>query len=210
MKYEIDGIICDVIIERKNNKNTYIRVKEDQNIYVSTNYLVSKKKIKELLDKNYVFLSNNLKRQQKIKQKKETFYLLGKNYDIIICSSKKIEICENKIYVESNDYLDKWLKKETKKLFNERLKHNYDIYEEQIPFPNLRIRKMKTRWGVCNKKTNTVTLNSELIKYSIDKLDYVIIHELSHFLYFNHSSNFWNQVGKYCPNYKMIRKELKD
>ena len=74
----------------------------------------------------------------------------------------------------------------------------------------LKIRKMKTRWGVCNKKTKTITLNSELMKYSIDKLDYVIVHELSHFIYFDHSKNFWKQVEKYCPCYKKIRKELKD
>ena len=210
MKYVIDNFECDVIIERKNNKNTYIRVKEDLNIYVATNYFVTKNQIKELLDKNYNFLSNNLKRQQQIKQKKERFYFLGNIYDIIIYDNKNIEIYDDRIYVKSKEYLDKWLKKETKKIFVQRLNYIYNIYQEQIPFPNLRIRKMKTRWGVCNKKTNTVTLNSELMKYSIDKLDYVIIHELSHFLYFNHSSNFWKQVEKYCPNYKKIRKELKD
>ena len=210
MKYIIDNFECDVIIERKNNKNTYIRVKEDLNIYVSTNYFVTKNQIKQLLDKNYNFLANNLKRQQQIKQKKERFYFLGNIYDIIIYDNKDIEIYEDRIYVKSKEYLDKWLKKETKKLFSERLNYIYNIYQEKIPFPNLRIRKMKTRWGVCNKKTNTVTLNSELMKYSIDKLDYVIIHELSHFLYFNHSSNFWKQVEKYCPNYKKIRKDLKD
>ena len=69
---------------------------------------------------------------------------------------------------------------------------------------------MTTRWGVCNKKTKTITLNSELIKYSIDKLDYVIIHELSHFIHFNHSKEFWLLVSKYCPRYKEIRKELRD
>jgi len=63
---------------------------------------------------------------------------------------------------------------------------------------------------VCNKKNKTVTLNSELIKYSIDKLDYVIIHELSHFIHFNHSKDFWNLVSKYCPRHKEIRKELRD
>lgn len=210
MKYEIDGFICDVIIERKNNKNTYIRVKEDLNIYVSTNYFVTKIEIKKLLDKNYSFLSNTLKKQLQMKQKKETFFFLGKSYDIIIYDTKDIEIINDRIYVKDKESLDKWLKKEIKKLFNERLNYIYSIYNEKIPYPNLRIRKMKTRWGVCNKKTNTVTLNSELIKYSIEKLDYVIIHELSHFLYFNHSSNFWRQVEKYCPNYKKIRKDLID
>ena len=69
---------------------------------------------------------------------------------------------------------------------------------------------MKTRWGVCNKRDNSVTINSRLIEYSIDKLDYVIIHELSHFVHFDHSNNFWELVGSYCKDYKKIRKELRD
>ena len=69
---------------------------------------------------------------------------------------------------------------------------------------------MKTRWGVCNKRDNSVTLNTNLIKETIDKLDYVIIHELAHFVHFDHSKDFWNLVSKYCKEYKQIRKELKD
>ena len=69
---------------------------------------------------------------------------------------------------------------------------------------------MKTRWGVCNKVSKTITLNSDLIRYSFDKLDYVIVHELSHFIHFNHSTSFWSLVQKYCPNYKKIRKEMRD
>ena len=67
---------------------------------------------------------------------------------------------------------------------------------------------MKTRWGVCNKN-NSITLNSDLIKYGYEQIDYVIIHELSHFIHFNHSKDFWNLVNKYCKNYKEIRKSLK-
>ena len=95
-------------------------------------------------------------------------------------------------------------------LFQNRLEFNYQRFEEKIPFPDLKIRNMKTRWGVCNKKTKTITLNSNLMKYDITKLDYVIVHELSHFIYFDHSSNFWNIVSKYCKDYKKIRKELRD
>ena len=42
------------------------------------------------------------------------------------------------------------------------------------------------------------------------KIDYVIIHELSHIIHFNHSKNFWDLVSKYCSNYKEIRKEMKE
>jgi len=86
----------------------------------------------------------------------------------------------------------------------------YNRFEEKIDFPNLRIRQMKTRWGVCNIKTKTVTLNSRLIEYKLEALDYVIVHELSHLIHFNHSRDFWNLVGKYVPNYKSLRSYLKE
>ena len=69
---------------------------------------------------------------------------------------------------------------------------------------------MKTRWGVCNKRDTSITLNANLMKEKIECLDYVIVHELSHFVHFNHSKEFWNTVEKYCPYYKKIRKSLKE
>ena len=56
MKYKIDNEWSNVIIEKTNNKNVYIRVKEDLNIYVSANYFVTKKQIIEILDNNYEYL----------------------------------------------------------------------------------------------------------------------------------------------------------
>ena len=143
-------------------------------------------------------------------EKNNYFYYLGKKYDVIIVPTFDIDITEDKIFVKSNDYLNKWLKKQTERLYEERLDYIYSLFKEDIPYPKLRIRKMKTRWGVCNRKDKIVTLNSELIKYGINQIDYVIVHELSHFIYFDHSKNFWNQVMKYCPNYKEIRKTLRE
>ena len=124
----------------------------------------------------------------------------------------KVEInkLNNIIYCKYEKMLNKWLKKEMTNLFLKRLDYNYNLFTESIPYPKLKIRNMKTRWGVCNRKNLTVTLNSKLIEYELDKLDYVIIHELSHLVHFNHSASFWQTVSKYCPNYKTIRNELKD
>lgn len=210
MKYKIEDIECNVVIEKKNNKNTYIRVKENNTILVTTNYFVTKKQILDLLDNNKNFILKNLKRLEKKEEKDSKFLLLGKEYNIIEMSNSKIEIVGSNIYTPSLKKLDSWLNKQMKELFLKRLDYYYDIFEEKIPYPNLRIRKMKTRWGVCNKKNTTVTLNSELLKYDITKLDYVIVHELSHFIHFNHSKSFWALVSKYCPDYKKIRKELRD
>ena len=210
MKYVIDGTEYEVILVKKNNKNTYIRVKEDGKIYITTNYLVSKNYIKQLLDNNYQAIKKMIERNNIKQEKNKSFYFLGKKYDIIIVPTFEIDITEDKIFVKSEDYLNKWLKKQIEKIYKERLDYIYNLYQEKIPYPKLRIRKMSTRWGVCNRSNNVVTLNSELIKYGIKQIDYVIVHELSHFIYFDHSKNFWLQVSKYCKDYKEIRKTLKE
>ena len=210
MKYIIDNKEYEVVIIKKNNKNTYIRVKEDLKIYVTTNILSSKQYIKSLLDTNIDAVKKMIQEQQKQIKKKEYFYYLGEKYEVFLDDVDGIKFLDDAIFVESEKYLNKWLVKKINKLFQERLDYNYNRYEEEIPYPKLKIRTMKTRWGVCNIRDNSVTLNSKLIEYDIEKLDYVIIHELSHFIHFNHSKAFWNQVQKYTPNYKQIRKELKD
>ena len=85
----------------------------------------------------------------------------------------------------------------------------FNKFKENIKSPILKIRSMKSRWGVYNRINHTITLNSKLIEYDYDKIDYVIIHELSHIKHFNHSKDFWDLVSKYCNNYKNIRKEMK-
>ena len=69
---------------------------------------------------------------------------------------------------------------------------------------------MTTRWGVCNIKLKTVTLNLELIKRDSKYLDYVIVHELSHLIHPNHSREFWNLVEENIGDYKKYRKEMKE
>ena len=210
MKYIIDGIEYEVIIDKKNNKNTYIRVKDDMKIYVSTNYFVTKRQIKGLLDKNIDYLRKVISKIERKREKIDFFYYLGNKYDIIIMPGCGVSIMDHIIYTESMDMLEKWYKMQAINLFQERLDYIYPQFIENIPYPKIRVRKMKTRWGVCNRKNNTVTLNLDLMKYDITKLDYVIIHELSHFVHFDHSALFWNVVLKYCPRYKQIKKELRN
>lgn len=206
--YKLDGNIYPVIIEKKNNKNTYIRVKEDLTIQVTTNYLVPKWQIKSLLNSNKDYLIKTIAKRNKQKKRNENFYYLGQKYDIILVPFDNVEIEGHKIYTPSIEKLNKWIKKQTKQLFKKRLDYNYQLFEENIPYPPLKIRSMKTRWGVCNKRDNSVTINSKLIEYTVEELDYVIIHELSHFVHFNHSKQFWKTVEKYCPNYGNIKQIL--
>ena len=213
MIYRIDDKDYEVIIDRKNNKNTYIRIKEDLKIHVTCNYFVMKNQIIKLLDNNIDSIKNMLEKQLKSNEKKQLFFYLGNKYDIIVVDSiEKIDIdYQNKIiYIKGQKQLEKWYKDEIIRIFTERFNTCFKNFQEVNRIPQLKIRYMKSRWGVYNRSNHSITLNTELIKYDINKLDYVIYHELSHIIHFDHSKYFWNLVSKYCPNYKLIRKELKD
>ena len=71
-----------------------------------------------------------------------------------------------------------------------------------------RIKKVKTVWGSCssNKK---ITINQNLMMYSRKAIEYVVLHEVCHLRYMNHSKKFWAMVEKYMPDYKKAEKELK-
>lgn len=207
MEYKYKDKYYEIEVIRKSNKNTYLRVK-DGKIVVTTNYLVSNSKVEKLIRDNTAFINMNLDKD--IARKKDTsFKLFGNIYDIIY-GFPNTEIDESKIYTKDDKTLNKYLYKYIKNTYEERLNYWYNSFEEQIPIPNLKIRKMTSRWGVCNIKNHNVTLNLELSKYKIDALDYVIVHELSHFIHPNHSKNFWLLVGKYYPKYKEVRKYLKN
>ena len=71
------------------------------------------------------------------------------------------------------------------------------------------IKNQRTRFGSCSFQNN-INLNINLMKYDFDIIDYVLIHELVHTKIKNHSEKFWFEVEKNCPNYKILRKKLKN
>ena len=208
MKVEIDKRILEVFITKKRQKNTYIRVKEDLNIYVTTNYFTTKEDILKLIENNKTSISRMITRHEKKQQKEKEFTYLGKKYNLVLINSKEITLGLETILYNNSENLHKWLVKQANSIFLEELNKMYNIFPINIPYPSLTIRKMKTRWGVCNTKTKRVTLNLELIKKDLKYLDYVIVHELAHLVYPNHQHEFWSLVGQVIPNYKSLRKEL--
>ena len=205
--YYLEGASYHIEVIRKNNKNTYLRVKEGK-IIVTTNYLTSSSSINKLIKDNTSFINKILLKENK-KKEDTSFKLFGINYDIIY-GFPNTEIEENKIYAKDEKSLNKYLSNYIRDIYQKRIDYYYNIFEENIPIPNLKIRKMTSRWGVCNIKNHNVTLNLELSKYDIEALDYVVVHELSHFIYPNHQKEFWLLVSKYYPNYKEVRKRLKN
>ena len=210
MQVLFDEKLVDVIIEHKPNKNLYIRVTDNLELLVTCNKKVSEKEILNIINKNSKSLIKMYNRKLKELDNNSIFYYLGKPYTIIYNKEiKKYYIEEDCIIVKDEKMLNKFYANECVRVFTKELE-KYNRYFNYLPKYTLKVRKMKTRWGVCNRGNNTVTLNSELLKKDIRLIDYVVVHELSHFKEANHSDKFWYEVSLRYPNYKEARKELNE
>lgn len=209
MELQLGNYIVNLEIEKKNNKNIYFRFKDNNTLYVTCNRFISNKEVMRLIKENEKSL---LKMYEKFKIKEDNnkgFNYLGEKYIVVYDESVKNVILEDDmIYVKNEKVLNKWLKNECERIFQERIKLILNNFNDIPPF-SLRIRKMTTRWGVNNVTKRIITLNSELIKKDVTLIDYVIIHELCHFYEANHSKKFWQQVEKRYPYYKLARKRLR-
>ena len=212
MQVYINDRYYDVLIERKRIKNTYIKVKEDLIVHVTTNFLTPDIFIKNLIEKNISSITKMINIQEKRVEKNNKFYYLGNEYQLIVSNAFNKTTIEDKfLYVKKKEDADTFLFNQAKKFLPERVKYIYEkMNNDLIPFPKVNIRKMVRKWGYCNKNAGLITLNRELIKHDIDEIDYVIVHELCHFLHFNHSKEFWKCVKKYKPNYLENKKHLNE
>jgi predicted metal-dependent hydrolase len=69
------------------------------------------------------------------------------------------------------------------------------------------IRLQRTRWGSCSS-SGTVSLNAAVLLRPPEEMHYVIVHELCHLRYMNHSRRYWQLVEKHIPGYRAIEKSL--
>ena len=148
-------------------------------------------------------------------------YIQVKNGEVIVKAPRRISKKDiEKIVKEKEKWIKKTLEKTEKR--NEKEKQYADevfkciventanelIKKTGLVPSKVRIRDINYAWGSCSAKKN-ITISYKLIRYSKEAIRYVILHELCHLKYMNHSKEFWRLVETYMPNYKETRKELK-
>jgi len=79
-----------------------------------------------------------------------------------------------------------------------------------IPYPQIKFRRMVSRWGSCHMAKGILTFNTNLMYAPLPCIEYVVLHEFTHFLQANHSKAFYDELAKVCPAYKERRKQLKE
>lgn len=230
-KYNInyDGGEITFFLIRKNVKNINLRVKKTGEVIVTANDNVSEEYILNFLNRKINWIVGNVNkfnlRNKEISKEKEilednNLKYLGKIYKIKTVKSDKeyVKRGTKNVYVflkdvndlkEREKLLKGWYKKEReevfKKVYNSEFK-KFRIYN--IPYCELKIRKMKRRWGSCNITKKIITLNSELIKAPLSAIELVVAHEIAHLVYGNHSKDFYNLLEKVMADFREREKLL--
>jgi predicted metal-dependent hydrolase len=201
---EIDSV--KVKIQKKRIKNIYLRVVENE-VIISAPFWVNEGYLIDFVSRKSKWIKSKIK-------PKSDFEFFGKSYKLKAKKAKSFNITffEEFVEVEYKKDLKKelqiWQKKKAKEIFNEII----EKYAKEIgEYPKrVTIRKARTRWGSCNHKKRYINLNIELLKKPIDAIEYVILHELTHLIYPNHSKEFYAFIKKHMPDFKKREKLLKN
>ena len=221
-KYNVnlENNIIDIYVEKKKIKNTYLQFK-DYKIIIKTPNKLNSKILDKIILKNKIWIldKNNIIINKKNTNENEIMYL----GDIYIIKYTKNTTTQYSINKNNKEIQVSFNLKD--KLFNIQQIKEYiylkeseklleSIFNEMILLTHLKpekviIKNLKSAWGNCKSNKN-ITINPKVFMFEIDIIKYVIVHELCHLKEMNHSANFWNLVEKYIPNYKILRKNMKN
>lgn len=96
-------------------------------------------------------------------------------------------------------------------VITELCKKAYPYFEKKgIQYPQIKFKKLKSRWGSCQPMRGILTFNVNLMYAPIECVWYVVLHEFTHFIVANHSKKFYFELEKVCPDWKDKRKVLKN
>ncbi len=209
----------------KDVKYANIKVRPSLEVVVTVPLGTESSKVDDIIQKRSNWIKKQLTyfndRQHHVKEyvSGESFQFLGKDYRLKIIHSN-----EERVKL-SGGYLQVWVKIGTdcdakKRLVEEWLKDKAKFHFSKVlnkysklvgvGIDKFSIRYMKTRWGSCNPKKSYININIELIKKSLDLIEYVVLHELTHLVHYNHTAEFYDFMTLYMPNWKIRKNKLEN
>ena len=216
------GKIISVTLDRKKMKTCRLKVYPDQTVVLSLPTGVSDAWAIEFIKEKSSWIEEKLEQYKKtvgyaatnVIRNGYSIRMLGEDLVFSVAQSRKmliyqagklIHICSPDI--DNQDKLllqfETWWRNSSSEILQQRLDLLYPIIEKYgVSKPHIHIRKMKTLWGSCSVNRGVVTFNQYLIKAKVPCIDYVVLHELTHFLYPNHSKQFYNFISIHMPDWK--------
>jgi len=212
------------IQRKKSLKNTYINV-DTEGVLVRTNDTTSIEDINQMVKNKSAWISKKLDIFKSIAINRNIstgsrLYYMGKSYYVnlkqeVMAKRIRINFTHSKFNIttppkysdmELNSAIESFYKQKViEKIvpLTKKWAKNMNVDPEHISF-----RYSKKRWGSCSS-TNRISFNYHLVKLSSSLIEYVVVHELAHIAYQSHSTDFWNMVYKFLPDYKSKEEKIR-
>lgn len=225
----LNGKRIEYDLQRKDVKNINLRIKADRTIFLSANPRVSEEVIEEFIKSKSEYILKALDHYEELakyapKPKQyvdgETFRMLGHDRRLKIIDGKKNKVEYDESYItlivkKPNDFtqkkklMDKWLTSICKDTIQSLCDAIYPKFQKYgVAYPTIRYRNMVSRWGSCQPKRCVLTFNYALVEAPISCIEYVVVHEFTHFLHPNHSKKFYQQLAMFMPDWEERKKIL--
>lgn len=226
--FELFGEVIEYTLITEFRKNMKFRVYPDQTVEISAPHGNTPEEIQTKVEKRKRWIKKQQnyfdkfygRKQQLDYESGETIKYLGRQYTlkVIESSTEDVKLKSGYLNLYTADPKDKqqielnindwWLRK-AEKYFNNSLDNLYPKIEPYgISKPTIKIRKMEKRWGSCIQNKGIINLNPELLKTSKYCIEYVIMHELAHFKFANHSPEYYKFLGLLMPDWDERRYKL--
>ncbi|MBS5114477.1 MAG: DUF45 domain-containing protein [Erysipelotrichaceae bacterium] len=212
---EIDGKKMSYQLTYKKIKKVYLRIEEGQ-ILINAPYHCSISFIENMIKEHWDSILNKIDQYQPMYDYQDGGYVIvfKQRYPIhlVDLNYKKAVFKENEIIVYDK-HIEQVLDKELKKYLLELIYKYVEFYvskDQRLPFPKITLKKTKRRYGACFYREGRISFNPILIHSSKAFIEYVVVHELCHFIEPNHSPAFYHEIEQKLPNYKTILKEEKE
>ncbi len=206
-------------IVRKRIKNLYIRVDETGTVKISAPLKTPDFVIFELVEKKRAKLQEIIEKRKASLidfSNSDTIPYLGKTIKVKKIKSDKdfIVFKKNQLHLYLKEFkkakieklIFKWYFQEAEKVIKHLISKFSPLINKEIN--RITIKKMKTRWGSCNKRKGYLNFNVKLIQKPLKGVEYVVVHELVHLIYANHGREFYNTLGSILPDWKNARETL--
>ena len=218
-----------VNVYRKKIKNVHLKVFRSLEISLSVPEQVPQEWIEKFLYERTSWIDEQITKYKKssgynnltsIRNGSSTQFL-GKDMRIYKEASliNDVQVDEKKVTLYLKDVqnedlaqkvFSKWWRITAADIYQQIVDNLYDsIFKKyDVAKPTISIKKMKTLWGSCTPAKSKITLNEYLLKADIRCIQYVVLHELTHLLYPNHSSQFYDFLTVQMPDWKERKKRL--
>jgi predicted metal-dependent hydrolase len=215
-------------ILRSDRKTLSILVSPEAQVIIKAPINAPENKIHQIVNKRARWIVKrldyfDLKLKSKLPERQyisgETHYYLGRGYKLKVtqATENSVQLKNGKLYLNvvnpssqafKKQVYDSWLKDKAKNKLEERFKLCLlKINHWKVDTPDLVIKKMTRRWGSLTEK-NKLILNLSLIKTPVHCIDYVIMHELCHLKYWDHSKKFHNLLRVLMPDFEKRKEKL--